>query len=155
MRIEGNNVLSNEPLQYFDMYGFLVLNRKWSDDYIVTSNNNRHSVGYNMLFIIDENVCRWEWRSSGNPDIDGDGKRDGPYRPSDSDAAIIADAYVNYPGWCNSNWKTPRYANHVNIDNSCIPPPDADVLYGDGHVEMYTKVAHYVFRVFSPAWYAW
>ena len=116
-----------------------------------------HSVGYNMMFLIREDDGRWDWIHTTNPDLDGDGRRDGPYEPGRLDAAVIADANTDWQvasGGCGT-WQKPYYANHVDTIKACVAPPDSDVLYGDGHVEMVYKLQHYAFRALARGTYAY
>ena len=113
----------------------------WSGDYIVTpADGDRHWVGYSTFFLIMEShsIATWDWRHTTNPDLDGDGRRDGPFGPGDSGAAVMADQAVNWGGYCT--WDAPYFANHVNMLSGCLSPTEADALYGDGHVEMSTRL---------------
>ena len=68
----------------------------------------------------------WNWRRSGNPDIDGDDVSDDPYRPGDSDAAIIMG---NNEVDSVSNFRKPFVSGHSRIG----PFMESTILYGDGH----------------------
>ena len=116
-----------------------------------------------MFFLIGPGKERWfggpEWdyENTTNPDLNGDGLRDGPYEPGNSDSAVVADTNTDWQtgsGGCG-NWEGPYYSAHVDIIKACIAPPDSDVLYGDGHVEMVYKLQHYAFRALARDTYAY
>lgn len=108
---------------------------EYSDDfYYWGPAANRHSVGYNMFFLIYEPVFSWDWSYSGNP------RDEGPYQPGESNAAIVADANVAYSG---SDWEDPEYPAHVGPDGRHA---ETNVLYGDGHAETHYELKNFVYR---------
>ena len=136
-----------------------TLQGEWSDDYLLSPAASRHIVGYNMFFLIKENdwAGPWDWRNTNNPDLDGDGRRDGPYEPGHSNAALIADLNTDYQissGGCGT-FDRPHYASHLGVDHGCAAPPDSNVLYGDGHVETHGELEDYVLRAHARGTYAY
>ena len=134
---------------------------EWSRDYVLCQQGNdgswRHCVGYNMFFLIDRPYPEWYYEHTNNPDLNGDGRRDGPYKPGNPDSAVVADTNVDWQtgsGGCG-NWEKPYYSSHVDIIKGCIGPPDSDVLFGDGHVTMTTRLKYYVFRAHAKGTYAY
>ena len=119
---------------------------EWSNDFVIQKGNgNSHQIGYQMFTL---NVPgAFDWSQSGNPDIDGDGIRDGPYRPGDSDAAVISDG-----NWTHSlPWTTPQGSAHSgSLDNGQLaftPHRETNVMYGDGHVETHGELQNAVRRL--------
>ena len=135
---------------------------EWSRDFVLCQRSQnevgwRHCVGYNMFFLIDRPYPEWYFEHTTNPDLDGDGRRDGPYEPGDSDSAVVADVNTDFrTGGCG-NWDKPIWAAHLdNISRrGCIAPPDSDVLFGDGHVTMATKLKYYYLRGHAGGTYAY
>ena len=136
---------------------------EWSNDYVLEgSSADRHNVGYEMMFMNDDSgvnaTARYDWANSGNPDIDGDGIRDGPYEPGRSDAAIAADKNINWPqgGGCpQATYELSYYANHVGITKACIAPPDTVTVYGDGHAELNYKLQYWTHHLSVNGFYAY
>ena len=130
---------------------------EWSDSFILSYSADRHNVGYNCFFLIMESgFSTWLWDNTPNPDLDGDGQRDGPFEPGNSESAVIADSNTDWQvgsGGCG-DWKEPYYASHVDVTKGCVAPPDSNVLYGDGHVNMHTSLTYYVQRGHAGGTYA-
>ena len=131
---------------------------EWSDSFMLGGGTDRHSVGYNCFFLIMEShsIATWGWENTPNPDLDGDGRRDGPFEPGNSESAVIADSNTDWQvgsGGCG-DWKEPYFARHAGIKKGCIAPPDSDVLFGDGHATMHTSLKYYVHRSHANGTYA-
>ena len=76
-----------------------VVETEWSDSFMLGGHPDGHTVGYNCFFLIMESHYTWDWSHTTNPDLDGDGERDGPFEPGNSDSAVIADENTNW-GYC-------------------------------------------------------
>ena len=110
---------------------------------------------YLMLLIYGRNFYNWE--GSGNPDRDGDGKRDGPYEPGYSDMAIIADGTWYDPNQCKaipcqSNHGSWQGGNTMHDAMMGLPFKETNVLYSDGHGETHGKLEYYSLRIAPPNW---
>ena len=70
--------------------------KEWSDDFVFGTGTERHLVGYNCFFLIFEAVYSWDWSHTTNPDLDGNGERDGPWEPGNSDSSVVADVNINW-----------------------------------------------------------
>ena len=145
------------PLQTFRRPSANIEETEWSRDFYLVNFQNWHTVGYNIFFLITSDTApgqpatllQGDFEHMTNPDLDGDGLRDGPYEPGNSDSAVVADANVDWKSGC-FDWERPYYASHVDIERACIAPSDSDVLFGDGHVTMTTKLKYYYLR-YDPA----
>ena len=152
------------PLQQSNRPSINTKETEWSRDFnLCSSNGNWHCVGYNMFFLIGPGSeqmlggAQWNYEHTTNPDLNGDGRRDGPYKPGNPDSAVVADTNVDWQtgsGGCG-NWEKPYFSSHVDIIKGCIAPPDSDVLFGDGHVTMATKLKYYYFRAHAKGTYAY
>ena len=133
-----------------------VVETAWSDQFAAYGVADRHGVAYNMFFLISETALNWNWADSGNPDLDGDGESDGPYEWGHSDAATVADGNVNWPTYANGgfpgDWDKPVWANHSGhvTEGAFI---DTNVLYGDGHAVLRSKLTYYVERLANAGFY--
>ena len=108
---------------------------EYSNDFIVNSDNSHH-IGYQM-FILDV-PYNIDFSQTTNPDLDGNGVRDRPYRPGDSDAMVISDGNGSAVGY--DRWQThPAWSFHNgSSDNIALvfsPFRESNAMYGDGHVE--------------------
>ena len=132
----------------------------WSHEFYTQTAADRHSVSYNMFFLITEAVpgWNWGWANSGNPDTNGDGHPDGPYEWGRSNAAVIADGNVNWPSHSNGgypgDWNKPVWANHSGWVYEA-PFRDSNVLFGDGHAALRSTVVNYVERQGNTAYYSY
>ena len=117
---------------------------EWSCHYVATTHT--YEVGYMMFLLFLEG--HFNWMRSGNPDIDGNGKRNGPYRPGDSDAAIITDLNWRWAQSCGNPKNNPCFAMHTGL-SSCHKPMefiDSNALFGDGHVVTRNAITNIVQR---------
>ena len=122
----------------------------YGKDFMIHGTNDLHEVSYSLWLLIDDDYWPFDWSHSGNPDIDGDGVRDGPYRPGDSDAAVIGDDQwtMTPPGESAAKWD-------LGGSTHGLPFQETNVLYGDGHSEIHGQLQHYLFRIPVPVWSPW
>ena len=72
---------------------------------------------------------------------------------------MVADVNTDFQpqsGGCD-NWEKPIWAAHLNNIGlrGYITPPDSNVLFGDGHVTMATKLKYYYLRGHAGGTYAY
>ena len=103
---------------------------------------NRHSVGYVMLFLATDVPGTYNWNFSGNADPQDDGvaSNNGPWRPGDSDACVVADHSWAQPSSGNGQIGNPGSASHG------VPHRETNSLWGDGHSESHRQLNRYVIR---------
>lgn len=170
----GLNVIDNRPVLYeiagnraAELYFCPVVGGSpadnvvvtpWSHEFYTQTAADRHSVSYNMFFLITEAVpgWNWSWSNSGNPDTNGDGHPDGPYEWGRSNAAVMADGNVNWPSNANGgypgDWNKPVWANHSGWVYEA-PFRDSNVLFGDGHATLRSTLVNYVERLGNTGYY--
>ena len=113
------------------------------------------------MFLYDDSsgewAARYDWANSGNPDIDGDGIRDGPYEPGRSDAAIAAGRNIAWKASdCpQATYDISYYSNHVGITKACILPPDTVTAYGDGHAQLNYELPYWNYQIPVGGYYAY
>ena len=91
----------------------------------------------------------FDYTNSGNPP--GPNKDHSPRQFGSSDAVIIADQNVNWPGHCStSDPFKPCFTQH---NDPGIPFIDSDRLYADGHVVSTSKLEYWVYRPTPNAFY--
>ena len=142
----GGKYLYFCPLYWQDGPEESEYENEYSDDlyYWGPGAADRHSVGYNMFFLIHEETSIWDWTWSGNPRLEG------PYVPGESRAAIVADSNgVHFGG----DWRNPPWTGHPQDEDG--NHVDTNVLYGDGHVETHYELRHYVHRSHADTRYSY
>ncbi len=108
---------------------------------------NIHEQGYLVMFLFMDAseghpgaVFTWDWTESGNPNPHNKPLGQGPYTPSDPNAAILAD---NNDGNGPDGWQRPQSSSHAGLG----PFHESNVLYGDAHVETHTAPEYRVIRL--------
>ena len=110
-------------------------------------NKQRHYGVRYVMFVLARRDHPWDWSNSSNPDIDGDGVRDGPYTPGDSDSCIMADYSGSDPSKGLGTYQRPWVQAHNGPHHSGGPPlRETNSLYGDGHVVSRGTLKYRVFR---------
>jgi len=146
------NPVPNKP-ETWGMWNYTPHPSPYQDQFLTHPDNQRHTVDYAMWFLVGGTGPPWDWKNSGNPDLDGNGKSDPPVRYGDSTAAVVADNNAaNPPAWGDS-LANPRFWSHSGWVEYA-PFRETNVLYGDGHAETHGMPKHYVWREGGapPAW---
>ena len=105
----------------------------------MVDSNGHYGVRYVVYFLARPNHS-WDWSNSSNPDTDGDGVRDGPYTPGDSETCLLADLAGSDPngsglGTLSQPWWHAHHGTDQGLQLLGGPQPrETDALYADGHV---------------------
>ena len=136
-------------------------NDEWTKYYLKTSIS--YEIGYNLyLTLTDDNHpsspggLGQDFTNSGNPDLTGDGRSNGPYRPGDSDAIVVGDSSWADTRQCNlSVWRVCGASHSPQVSNT--PGTrflEGDYLFGDGHVETRNSLKYSIRRADgNTGWY--
>ena len=142
------------PLRKISPETYNLRETEYSNDFLVNGDSvNTHLIIYQM-FILNV-LYNFDFSETTNPDIDGDGVRDGPCRPGDSDAMVISDFNGSAPGY--DRWQShPGRSSHNgtadNIQLMFLPLKESNAMYGDGHVEAKARLENRVLRIGPPAY---
>ena len=116
---------------------------KWTKYYFKTMQS--YEIGYALYLLMSEDFMNFA--QSGNPDIDGDGEADGPYRPGDSDALIVGDRSWAHPPQCDlSIWDVCGTSHDEDEPRFGRDFIDGNYLFGDGHVVLRNDLKYKIVR---------
>ena len=123
---------------------------EWSRHYLSCRSQCWQPGGMWTLFLFNDGAP-WTWEKSGNPDIDGDGRRDGPWEPGHSEAATVTDVNWWWPPQCPGadGVKSVCGSVHTSVQGrggAYMKFIDSNVLYGDGHAVSRNVLANWVTR---------